>query len=503
MASAKKSARVARKVRRVIVVGGGLAGLSPTIKLCEAGIPVDLFSLVPVKRSHSVCAQGGINASVNTKGEGDSPAGPPRGDGLRRRLPRQPAARQGHDRRGAGHRLHARPHGRAVQPHARGPARLPPLRRHALPPHRVRRRDHRASSSSTRSTSRCAATRRSTSRTSTASSIPGEKMVRKWEFWDFLGLVLDDDGIARGIVAQDLKSMEIERVPRRRGVPRDGRARHHLRQLDEQRDQHRHRGERRRTSRARATRTASSSRCTRRRSPAPTSCASSRRACAARAAASGSRRTRRRSAAAATSPRSERDYFLERKYPGYGNLVPRDIAEPRALPQVLPRGRAASTTPKSGKNEIEVYLDVTHLPKELLREEARRHPRDLREVRRRRSVQEPDADLPRRPLLDGRPLGRLRDARATARSSTARRATRRRTSRGLYAVGEVDYQYHGANRLGANSLLSCIYGGMVAGPAIATYVKNLDEERVRPAERRVFEKAAKRERDAVRGDPRR
>src|ERR1700760_2711897 len=62
------------KLRRVIVVGGGLAGLMTVIKLCEAGVPVHLFSLVPVKRSHSVCAQGGINASVNTKGEGDSPA---------------------------------------------------------------------------------------------------------------------------------------------------------------------------------------------------------------------------------------------------------------------------------------------------------------------------------------------------------------------------------------------------------------------------------------------
>ena len=60
-------------MRRVVVVGGGLAGLMTVIKLCEAGVPVDLFSLVPVKRSHSVCAQGGINASVNTKGEGDSP----------------------------------------------------------------------------------------------------------------------------------------------------------------------------------------------------------------------------------------------------------------------------------------------------------------------------------------------------------------------------------------------------------------------------------------------
>src|SRR6266513_319422 len=43
------------------------------IRLCEANVPVLLFSLVPVKRSHAVCAQGGINASVNTKGEGDSP----------------------------------------------------------------------------------------------------------------------------------------------------------------------------------------------------------------------------------------------------------------------------------------------------------------------------------------------------------------------------------------------------------------------------------------------
>src|SRR3954462_8494309 len=46
------------------------------IRLCEANVPVLLFSLVPVKRSHSVCAQGGINASVNTKGAGASPQVP-------------------------------------------------------------------------------------------------------------------------------------------------------------------------------------------------------------------------------------------------------------------------------------------------------------------------------------------------------------------------------------------------------------------------------------------
>jgi succinate dehydrogenase / fumarate reductase flavoprotein subunit len=38
----------------------------------------------------------------------------------------------------------------------------------------------------------------------------------------------------------------------------------------------------------------------------------------------------------------------------------------------------------------------------------------------------------------------------------------------------VDYQYHGANRLGANSLLSCLWGGMVAGPKMVAYAKGLD-----------------------------
>src|SRR6202171_3051148 len=57
---------------RLIVVGGGLAGLMATVKIAELGAAVDLFSVVPVKRSHSVCAQGGINAAKNLKGEGDT-----------------------------------------------------------------------------------------------------------------------------------------------------------------------------------------------------------------------------------------------------------------------------------------------------------------------------------------------------------------------------------------------------------------------------------------------
>ena len=58
---------------RILVIGGGLAGLSATMRLAELGVHVDLVSLVPVKRSHSVCAQGGIN-SVNavTRQQGDN-----------------------------------------------------------------------------------------------------------------------------------------------------------------------------------------------------------------------------------------------------------------------------------------------------------------------------------------------------------------------------------------------------------------------------------------------
>jgi succinate dehydrogenase / fumarate reductase flavoprotein subunit len=59
--------------QRVLVIGGGLAGLAASMKLAELGIDVDLMSLTPVKRSHSVCAQGGINSvSDQTRQLGDN-----------------------------------------------------------------------------------------------------------------------------------------------------------------------------------------------------------------------------------------------------------------------------------------------------------------------------------------------------------------------------------------------------------------------------------------------
>ena len=45
---------------------------------------------------------------------------------------------------------------------------------------------------------------------------------------------------------------------------------------------------------------------------------------------------------------------------------------------------------------------------------------------------------------------------------------------GLLAAGECDYSIHGANRLGANSLVSCVFGGFVAAPAAIEYATNVE-----------------------------
>ncbi|MBM3208547.1 MAG: FAD-binding protein, partial [Chlamydiae bacterium] len=62
-----------KKTKEVIVVGGGLAGLAAAMKLAENGCHVKVVSVTKCKRSHSVCAQGGINAAMNLKNEDDSP----------------------------------------------------------------------------------------------------------------------------------------------------------------------------------------------------------------------------------------------------------------------------------------------------------------------------------------------------------------------------------------------------------------------------------------------
>src|SRR5579883_3411154 len=186
-------------VRRVIVVGGGLAGLMTVLKLCEEGVPVDLFSLVPVKRSHSVCAQGGINASVNTKGEGDSPRvhleetvyG---GDFLANQPPVKamcdaaPSIVYMLDRMGV--------------PFNRTPEGLLDFRRFGgTLYHRT------AFAGATTGQQLLYALDEQVRR------YESEGKVKKYEHWEFLSAVLDSNGVCRGICAMDLRTMEIHTFP--------------------------------------------------------------------------------------------------------------------------------------------------------------------------------------------------------------------------------------------------------------------------------------------------
>src|SRR5512142_636057 len=181
---------------RLAIVGGGLAGLMTAIKAAEAGVPVDLFSIVPVKRSHSVCAQGGINGAVNTKGEGDSPQihfddtvyG---GDFLADQPPVKsmcyaaPQVINLLDRMGVMFN--------------RTPEGLLDFRRFGGTKH------HRtAFAGATTGQQLLYALDEQVRRHEVAG------LVRKFEGWEFLSAVLDENGQCRGIVAQNMQSMEIK-----------------------------------------------------------------------------------------------------------------------------------------------------------------------------------------------------------------------------------------------------------------------------------------------------
>jgi succinate dehydrogenase / fumarate reductase flavoprotein subunit len=490
MATKSVSKSESGKVRRVIVVGGGLAGLTTVIKLCEAGVPVDLFSLVPVKRSHSVCAQGGINASVNTKGEGDSP--------------------QVH--------LEETVYGGdflANQPPVKGMADAAPgivfmLDRMGVPFNRTaeglldfRRFGgtlfHRtAFAGATTGQQLLYALDEQVRRYETVDVeddkgmiVRGEKMVRKLEFWDFLGIVQDDEGRARGVVAQDIKSMEIKSFPGdavclATGGPGIifGRS----------------------TNSVINTGTAASAVYQQGACYAngefiqvhPTAIpgADKLRLISESARGEGGRvwvpKDPKEKRIGRDVPESDREYFLEEKYPGYGNLVPRDIASRELFLKCFHEGRGVFNA-KSGKNENEVYLDLTHLPKEALRKKLA----GILEIYEK-FVGEDPYDNPMRvfPAVHYSMGGLWVDFERAADGSLVKGSPRNQSTNieGLYACGECDYQYHGANRLGANSLLSCIYAGMVTGPAMASYRKNMAKSSW-DMPSWLFEKAEKREKD--------
>jgi len=478
------------KVRRVIVIGGGLAGLMTVIKLCEAKVPVDLISLVPVKRSHSVCAQGGINASVNTKGEGDSP-----------QIHLEETAYGGDFL--------------ANQPMVKGMAEAAPgivfmLDRMGVPFNRTpeglldfRRFGgtlfHRtAFAGATTGQQLLYALDEQVRRYEIADvidehgvSIPGEKMVRKFEFWDFLQVIQDESGTCVGCVAQDLKTMQIKFFQGDAVVLATGGSGIVFG---------------RSTMSVICTGTAASSVYQQgavyangefiQVHPTAIPGADKLRLISESARGEGGRVWVPKDAADKRSPKDipekERDYVLERMYPGYGNLVPRDIASRAIFKTCFHEGRGVFN-PKTGRNENEVYLDLTHKDETFLRNKLA----GILEIYEKFAGVDPYHNpMKVFPAVHYSMGGLWVDFERNARGSIEAGSPRNHATSipGLYAVGEVDYQYHGANRLGANSLLSCIYGGMVTGPSVASYQKSLAKSAY-DLPKSIFEKAEKRSQD--------
>ena len=165
-------------------------------------------------------------------------------------------------------------------------------------------------------------------------------------------------------------------------------------------------------------------------------------------------------------PEAERYYFLEERYPKYGNLVPRDIATREIFNICTREGLSVE------RDRLAVYLDLTHIPRHIL---------DLKlggilEIYEKFQGVDP-REVPMKifPAVHYSMGGLWVDYEKSDTGGLNVGSPRNQQTNipGLYAIGECDYQYHGANRLGANSLLSCIFSGLIVAPGVANRLKSL------------------------------
>src|ERR1700723_2529341 len=422
---------------KIIVVGGGLAGLSAVIKIAEMGGHVDLFSIVPVKRSHSVCAQGGINAAKNLKGEGDSTwkhfddtvFG---GDFLANQPPVKdmceaaPGIIDLLDRMGV--------------PFNRTPEGLLDFRRFGGTLY-----NRTAFAGATTGQQLLYALDEQVRR------YESEGKVQNYEYWEFLSAVLHGNRICRGVCAMDLRSMEVRTFPADAIVIATG------------------------GNGAIFGKSTNSVVCT-----GSAQSALYQQGCfyangefiqVHPTCIPGEDKLRLMSESARgeggrvwvpkkpgdnrdpkSIPQNERWYFLEEWYPKYGNLVPRDIATRAIFKVVYEHNLGIDGKPM-------VYLDLTHIDRKILD----RKLEGILEIYEKFVGDDPrDTPMKIFPGMHYTMGGLWVDYKQQTNIA------------GVFAAGECDYQYHGANRLGANSLVSCIYAGMLAGPAAVKYSRGLE-----------------------------
>jgi succinate dehydrogenase / fumarate reductase flavoprotein subunit len=455
---------------RIIVVGGGLGGLWATLRAADAGLPVDLFALFQVKRSHSACAQGGINACLDTKGQRDS-----------------------------------------VWQHIidtiKGGAYMadqPPIKTMCEEAPGLIRTFERMGVTFSRTVEGLMDLRLfggvKNKRTCFAGASTGQQLlysvdeqvrryedegkVSKYEWWEFLSLVLDDEGQCRGITALNLRDMSVHAFPANAVILATG----GLCLIY-----------------GRSTNSTNS-----------TGAAASRayqqgakfmngemiqfhptgmigddklRLMSEASRGDGGRiwvpRNPKETRRPKEIPESERFFFLEEWYPTYGNTVPRDVAS-RAIWKVC-RDMGLGV-----RGEDRVFLDVSHLDKAFVK----RRLGAILEIYEKFTGTDPTEepmeifpaphysmgglwiDWEKDPATGGMKLGSPRNHQTNLK--------------GFFACGECDGGYHGANRLGANSLLSASFSGRVAGESAAAFVKGLGKK-ASAAPEGVYESERKRQ----------
>ncbi|MEC7641363.1 MAG: succinate dehydrogenase flavoprotein subunit [Nitrospinota bacterium] len=437
---------------KVIIVGGGLAGLAAAMKICELDIQVIMVSYQPVKRSHSVCAQGGINGAMNTRGEGDSPE------------------IHFYDTVKGGDFL-------AHQPLVRDMCHQAPVIIHLLDRMGVAfNRTHEGHLDFRRFGGTLY------SRTAFAGATTGQQLVyaldeqvrkyeranlvTKMEWHEYLGAVIDSTGTCRGAVIHDLRngkifSLRSDAVILATGGPGNVYARS--------------------TNSTVCNGAAAISAYLQGAKYAngefiqihPTAIPGQDkfRLMSESARGEGGRIWVPRNPEDTRPPNSipdeDRCYFLEENHPLFGNLVPRDVAS-REIYEVVYKKKLGI------KGQTMVYLDLTHKSKEFL--ETRLG--GILDIYRKFTGEDP-SETPMKifPAVHYSMGGLWTDYETDGHGLIDHTSPRNQMTsiQGLYAAGEADYQYHGANRLGANSLLSCIYSGLLVGPAINKYIKNLNQ----------------------------
>ena len=443
-----------RKMKKeVIVVGGGLAGLSAAMKLAEKGCHVKIVSVTKVKRSHSVCAQGGINAAMNLKNEEDSPF------------------IHAYDTIKGGDFLADQPPVLEMCLAAPGIIRM--MERFGCPFNRTLEGNldfRRFGGTLYHRTAFCGASTGQQLLYALDEQVRRYEVqgrVEKFENHEFMRLVLDSEGRTRGIVLMDLFNLELsvlkaDAVVFGTGGPglifkkstnstfcsgaANGRlfkqgmyyanaefiqihptaipAEDKMRLISES-----SRGE------------------------------------GGRIWVWGDDSKTITNAEGKTLPCGKTGkpwYFLEELYPAFGNLVPRDIGA-REILRVCEMGLGID-------QKMQVYLDVSHLP-----EKTQHKISSVLDIYQKFTGDNPHK-VPMRifPAVHYSMGGAWVDWPAAADPDRWQRFRQMTNIPGCFNVGESEFQYHGANRLGANSLLSCIFSGLVAGMEVPRYLDTLE-----------------------------